>query len=639
MKKYLLTFCTAAASLFCGTAFSQPISTIAGTGIAGYTGDGGAAVAARINHPAQIAADAVGNVYVAEQYNHCIRKISAGGIISTVAGIGIAGFSGDGGPATAATLNNPYGITVDASGNLYIGDAFNHRVRKVSITGIITTVAGTGTGGFSGDGGPATAAMLWNPMFLHVDHAGDIYVCDNQNNRVRKVTAAGVISTVAGNGLIGYTGDGSAATAARVQFPNGVWADNVGNVFIAQPVDNVIRKVNASGIISTIAGTGIGGFSGDGGPATAARLAWPHQLYLDASGKLYIGDAQNNRIRVISPSGVISTVAGIGTPGFSGDGGPATAAQLNNSCGVCLDNSGRICIVDQNNQRIRRVGPNNYIPVFTAGAKDSIEVCSNEMPISMDSILAVSDLDTAQTLAWSPVAGPAHGILVATYSAPSTGAIVVPSGLSYTPSAGYAGNDSFKVKVFDGIAYDTITIYVVVVSMPNAGVISGIDSVCPGQTITLSETVVGGIWSTTVAGITTISSAGVVSGLTTGFDTVTYTVTNLCGTATAQYVIKVLSVNYCHSLAIERVAGNREDCTIYPNPSGGKFSLLVSSPVSKDITLTITDVAGKRLKEFTVSTNVPAEFSTDMLPGIYFLNVMSDQGMISKKIILTPQVP
>src|SRR5439155_1238793 len=247
----------------------------AGNSSYGFSGDGGTATSAQLAQPSGIAVDTAGNLYVADTRNQRVRKVTAGGVISTVAGNGTFGFSGDGGPATSAQLSTPDDVAVDAAGNLYVPDLGGQRVRKVTPSGVISTVAGNGTHGFSGDGGPATSAQLAffsGGSGVAVDVAGNLYISDNGNNRVRKVTADGVISTVAGNGTFGFSGDEGPATSAQLNFPLGVAVDSAGNLYIADSDNTRRRKVTAGGVISTVAGNGTSGFSGGQGPATSAQL-------------------------------------------------------------------------------------------------------------------------------------------------------------------------------------------------------------------------------------------------------------------------------------------------------------------------------------------------------------------------------
>ena len=339
------------------------IETVVGYG---PLGDGGPATAAQLNQPQGVALDGAGNLYIADSENDRIRKVDATGVISTVAGTGTAGYSGDGGPAVAAQLRSPYGVALDGAGNLYIADSGNERIRKVDAAGVISTVAGDGTRGFGGDGGPAVAAQLNFPQGVALDGAGNLYIADSVNDRIRKVDAAGVISTVAGDGTFGFGGDGGAAAAAQLNIPSGVALDGSGNLYIADRNNNRIRKVDAAGIISTVAGDGARGFGGDGGPATAAQLLSPSGVALDGSGNLYIADRNNNRIRKVDAAGVISTVAGDGARGFGGDGGPAAAAQLNIPEGVALDGSGNLYIAEWGN-RIRKVDSAGVISTVAGG--------------------------------------------------------------------------------------------------------------------------------------------------------------------------------------------------------------------------------------------------------------------------------
>jgi sugar lactone lactonase YvrE len=331
------------------------IATVAGNGLPGFAGDGGSGVGSQLSEPEDIALDSSGNLYIADSDNNSVRKVDTSGNISTVAGNHTVGYSGDGAAATAAQLNRPVAVAVDSSGNLYIAEYTNDRIRKVDTKGVITTFAGNGTLGFAGDGSAASGAQFYNPTGLAADAGGNLYVADSWNYRVRKITSSGTVSTVAGNGILGYSGDGSTATGAQLSAPTGVVVDGNRNIYIADSNNHRVRKVTPNGVITTVAGTGTAGNGGDGGQATAAQLNYPYGVAVDGSGNLYIADSSNNRIRRVGTDGTISTVAGNGTPGFAGDGGAATSAQLNLPTGVAVDQSGNLYIADANNQRVRKV--------------------------------------------------------------------------------------------------------------------------------------------------------------------------------------------------------------------------------------------------------------------------------------------
>jgi uncharacterized protein (TIGR03437 family) len=285
-------------------------------------------------------------------------------VISTIAGNGGKAYSGDGGAASAAQLYSPWGVAVDASGNLFIGDSGDHTIRKVAPNGMITTVAGTGLAGFSGDGGAAAGAQLDTPLGIALDGAGNLYVADCQNQRVRRVSAGGSIATIAGNGVRGYAGDGGPATQAHLSCPHGVAVDSAGNLFIGDTENNRVRKVGPDGVISTIAGTGAQGLGGDGGPAAQAQLYAPTSLALDASGNLFIADTGNSMIRKVTPDGAISTVAGDLSPhafGDPGDGRQATQTSLNAPQGLAVDSAGNLYIGETQGNHIRRVSANGIV--------------------------------------------------------------------------------------------------------------------------------------------------------------------------------------------------------------------------------------------------------------------------------------
>ncbi len=335
------------------------ITTIAGTDTAGFGGDGGLAINAKLNFPDGICIYKLSTLYIADAINNRIRKIDLlSGVISTIAGNDTSGFSGDGGLALLAKLNVPEGVVADTAGNIFIADAANQRIRKIEITtGIITTIAGKGVAGRLGDGGPATNAELAGPSGLCLDRLGDLYIADWGNQKIRKVNlATGIITTVAGNGTIGYSGDNGLATSAELSGPVSVSTDTFGNVFVADEYNSAIRKIEIStGIITTIAGNGSWGYSGDNGPATNALLDEPSGIYIDGQNNIYFSEYENGVIRRISGiTGIITTVAGNGSQGFSGDNGLATHAELIPG-DICLDNYGTIYIADYGNSRIRKV--------------------------------------------------------------------------------------------------------------------------------------------------------------------------------------------------------------------------------------------------------------------------------------------
>jgi sugar lactone lactonase YvrE len=343
------------------------ISTVAGSGdtymvdTGGFGGDGGPATSALLKKPTGVAVDAAGNIFVADFGNNRIRKVTAVGTISTIAGNGAAGVTGDRGPASLALLDGPSDVAVDQLGNVFVADAHNNRVRQITLTGVICTVAGDESAGFSGDGGSALGALMQGPRGIVFDRSGNLIIADTTNNRVRKITPSGIITTIAGDGTRLFQGDNRPAISAQLDAPWDVAVDSAGNLYIADAFHHRVRKVTTAGIISTVAGNGLGGFSGDGGPGTSAQLNIPSAVAVDAVGNLFIADTANSRIRKVTPSGVISTVAGNGTRGFGGDGGPATAAMLSSPYDLAIDPSGNLIIADLFNSRVRRVSAEGII--------------------------------------------------------------------------------------------------------------------------------------------------------------------------------------------------------------------------------------------------------------------------------------
>ncbi|MCW3122808.1 MAG: hypothetical protein JWQ38_2300 [Flavipsychrobacter sp.] len=400
------TFLSAVLLVSCSTANGQVITRYAGNYTNGYSGDGGAATAASLYLPAGVYSDKAGNIYIADFKNNVVRKVNSSGIISTIAGNNTPGYSGDGGPATAAQLNSPTRVGVDGAGNIYIADAFNDVIRKVNTSGIISTVAGNNTSGYTGDGGAATNAQLEDPNGVWADAAGNFYIADAHNNVIRKVNTAGIISTIIGNGynagttMGGYAGDGGPATAAELFYPESVIMDNAGNFYVAELYNNTVRKVNTSGIISTIAGINVAGYSGDGGPATAAKLGHPYDVTISSTGVIYIADQSNFVIRSIDAAGIIHTYAGSNISGSTGDGGPATAAKLNVATSISVDQYDNLYIADAANNVIRKVSiPAPSLTPLVATGTEELSVFPN--PASGIVTVNVS----------SPISEPAHIVI------------------------------------------------------------------------------------------------------------------------------------------------------------------------------------------------------------------------------------
>ena len=355
------------------------IWTIAGNGITNYTADGIAATNSALNKPSGVTIGTGNRIYIADQYNHRIRWIKSNGVIETFAGTGTAGFNGDGIAATNAQLNFPADVAKDAAGNIYVADRDNNRIRMIDTNGVITTVAGSGVQGSSGDNGQAISARLYKPTGVALDAAGRLYIADCQNNRVRVVDTNGVITTLAGTGTPGFSGDNGPASSAKLNNPIRVTLDSLGNVYISDQNNQRVRKVSTSGTITTVAGSGTAGFNGDGGAATNAMMYKPYGLSADSAGNLYIADMGNQRVRMVDVNGIIWTVAGTGTAGFSGDSGPATNALMNAPFGLASDAQGNIFFADNNNQRVRRI---DWAQIVLAGTPQTSGVYSVEMDVT-----------------------------------------------------------------------------------------------------------------------------------------------------------------------------------------------------------------------------------------------------------------
>ena len=342
---------------------SGMIATVAGDGYAHSVGDGGPATLAQLFQPSALTLDSAGNLFIADSGTERIRQVLRDGTATTLAGTGTPGRgAADGGPAGTVPLHTPMGVAMDSSGNVLLADTYNHRVLLVTPTHAIRTVAGTGTPGASPDGTLPLVAQLRGPRALCADRTGNLYIVDTSNHRVLRLPPGGSLQTAAGNGSKGGAGDDGAARFAQLNTPSACATDSAGNLFIADTANHAIRKVNPSGTISTVAGTGAAGATGDEGAATAARLDSPRGVVVDDAGDVYIADTGNHRIRQVTPDGVIHNIAGTGAAGFAGDGGPAAGALLNMPQGLFLDGAGDLYFADSGNNRIRRLVPDAAPP-------------------------------------------------------------------------------------------------------------------------------------------------------------------------------------------------------------------------------------------------------------------------------------
>ncbi|MBX2906478.1 MAG: T9SS type A sorting domain-containing protein [Taibaiella sp.] len=592
---------------FCNV-HAQVITTIAGNGSTVPSGDGGPATTAGMTFPGHLYADVYGNVFLCSGAR--VRKIDTSGIITNFAG---GGSGDDGGLATDAFLGTTSGITIDAAGNHFFNSG--NRVRKINGTGIISTVAGTGVAGYAGDGGPATAAQLMAAIHTTFDATGNMYITSVAH--IRKVDTDGIITTIAGNNVPGYSGDGGSATAAQIYGAGFIAVDMLGNIYFADGQNNRIRKIDAAGIITTVAGNGMPGYSGDGGPATAASLFHPVGLVLDNWGSIYIGDYDNHRVRKVDNSGIITSVAGTGSPGFGGDGGLATSAVLNGPLSIAINQAGTIFISDKYNYRVRKITMPNSVPYFLSGSIAHLTACGEYNPI--DALLGVMDSNTTQALTWALVSPPAHGTVAAAYTAAATVSVLTPSGLGYTPLAGYLGPDAFSVRVTDGVDADTITIAVDVQVYPSATPITGADTICIGGSATLTGPLVSGgsaTWSSPHSTVTVGAGTGIVTGLTAGTAVISYTLTNYCGSSTAAHTMTVLAPADCPT-GIGTVTAN--NISIFPNPNTGSFTLQMSAYAEGYVN--ITDMTGRKVKELTARPN--ADVNLNVPPGGYVIEVVT----------------
>lgn len=596
------------------------ISTIAGTGTAGYNGDAIPAITAQLNNPWQIAVDTLENIYVCDLLNSRIRKISPAGIITTVVGTGTPGYAGDGGLATAATITGPVGIivnrmgqlfftdgaadeirrvandtithvagvplantyagngvpatsaslygpnciTMDHSGNIYFSDNLNNLVRKVNPMDIITTISGTIDSFFCGDDGPALTAELDSPMAAAFDDTGNIYIADYGNNCIRIVHPSGSISTFAGDALAGpgYSGDGGPATSAKLNHPKGVAVDAAANVYISDAGNSCIRVVHPSGSITTYAGTPLSpGYSGDGGSATSAQIADPNGLAIDTAGNLYISDAANHRIRVVHPSGSITTYVGVGTSGSGGDGGSATDAQLTYPMGITIDNSGNLYIADSGAARVRVVHPSGSINTFAGTGVPG----------------------------YSGDGGPA-------------------TAAQFTSPMGVVVDDTGNVHITDGAA-------------------ARIRIVHPSGSIdTYAGTGVPGFNGDGPVGTAEVNMPVGLSKDPGGRLYVT--------DRNNQRVRRFVGNGF--PLAVTSVNKSVENLTVFPNPGRGNFYLSFTTSAPGQVHYTVTNLLGQKIKDLSANTGELTQMQLYAPAGIYLLTAETANGRTTTRIVVAP---
>jgi Secretion system C-terminal sorting domain len=636
--------------------------TISGNGTPGFVGDGNPGISDEANYPYDVCRDAANNIYYTDLGNGRVRKIWAkNGMITTIAGGGTATTDG---PATAVSVV-PRNISIDRAGNIYFVDSASNTVKKVDMaTGMLTTVAGNGTRGYAGDGGPATAAEFNTIQGICVDNSNNLYLVDAGNFRIREVTAAGNVQTIAGTGVSGYTGDGGPATAATINTPTAICVDRTKDIFFADQASGYqtrIRKISAAthnistyiGSSSSVSSTlyddsalttwlgNVTGIALDDTSYLDSFVIEDSSIYdttvildtliygsdtvvindtviTDSIIHIYINEISCSCREMNSATDSVYPVAGNFDIESYADNKNSNLAYMNNPYGICMGSGASLYIADAYNHRIRKLIQLSNVPRFAYGEGQLVNLC-RDLPTSINAQMSITDIDSGETETWTVVTAPTHGTLIGfPYTMTSYGAdsLTTPSGVDYFPASGFSGNDSFQVKVSDGTHSDIVTMYVVV-GAPT-GIISsttGGSFVPTGSSVMFSESVPGGVWSVT-NGNAAISNTGVVTGLTAGTDTIIYTLTNSCGTRVATKVIEIKDA----TTGVTAVTHN-EGWDIYPNPTTSTLNVKWADRVSAN-NITITDVAGKELMSQPAGANATGSVEinvSSLAPGVYFV--------------------
>ncbi len=641
---------------------AQIITTIAGGTATGFAGDGGPASSALFSALRGIAIDGRGNVFVADAGNHRVRRIDANGIVTTVAGNGTVGYGGDWGPATAAQLNYPASLAADSIGNLFIWDSMSYIIRRVDTAGVINTVAGNGLFGDTGDGGYAFWAAIV-PNGMAVDNAGNVFMCIGSNHRLRMMDAGLYIYHYAGINLVsGNSGDGGPANVAKMYHPMRVATCHDGTVLIGDTYNNTVRMVDTSGNIQTIAGivpTYTGGYDGDFVWATSTRLNMPYGIAKDLAGNVYIADNGNNRIRKVDGYGIISTICGNGTPSFSGDGNAATDATINAPTDVAVDAANNIYFFDAGNSRVRKIsGITGNLNICTGTTATLIDEAVGGIWSSSNTVVAIIGSATGI------VTAAATGTTTITYSNagviaigqmtvnPSPGAITgahtlcagQTDTLADTAAGGIWTSGTIPVASIDaasgivtgvsaGIAFLTYTlpagcnawVSVTVKTLPAAGTIHGTDIVCPGDSVLLSDAVGGGVWSSDDDLIATISGPGNIIGVSPGITTISYTVTNSCGSSSSGMPVTVLDAG-CF-VGVPVTANKNEPPIIFPDPAANEITVISKNKIGQ---LVIKNLLGQTVYCHNHDSNKAAAYVAALPAGVYIILI---NGGIAGKFV------